>query len=293
MGVSVLHHNLLSWLDQGGVLQLLSVVGTRRHLLWPTAGRACLRLPFLIIMRSADSTSVGRLLMASGNDCALVRLALALLGRQRVGGLHLALSLAVHLSLCCSICLLAPLLSRSISGSLRSACVLSAIAGSGLASEFAGQELKLASVSSQELVVLLGHQWLVPATGVALGLGEVPALINNHDALSSCAHASRSVFLAWLAVLALALSHIQPVAGTRGLVCRRDLDLLLAWGLSRLRVAGLRAHVQSQVLLCLVRQPNGPSILGTVDSLDGPHIFIHILRGPSLMHIFKLVLLLS
>ena len=158
--------------------------------------------------------------MASANDCALVRLALALLGRQRVGGLHLTLSLAVRLSQCSGVCLLAPLLSRSISGALCSACVLSAIAGSGLTSEFASQELKLASVSSQELVVLLGHQWLVPATGVALGLGEVPALLNNNDALSTCADASHSVFLTWLAVLALALSHIRPVAGTRGLVSR-------------------------------------------------------------------------
>lgn len=196
------------------------MVGTRRHLLRPAAGGACLRLPFLIIVRSADSTSIGRLLMASANDCALVRLALALLGRQRVGGLHLTLSLAVHLSQCSGVCLLAPLLPRSISGSLCSACVLSAIASRGLASKFASQEWKLASVSSQELVVLLGHQRLVPATGVALGLGEVPALINNNDALSTCAHASRSVFLAWLAVLALALSHIQPVANTCGLVGR-------------------------------------------------------------------------
>ena len=123
--------------------------------------------------------------MALANDRALVRLALALLGRHHVGGLCLVLPLAVHLSECSGICLLVPLLSRSISGSLRSASILFAIACRGLTSEFASQELELASVSSQELVLLLGHQWLVPASGVALGLGEVPALINYHNALSS------------------------------------------------------------------------------------------------------------
>lgn len=223
-------------------------------------------------MGSAHLAPVVRLLVTLRCHRALVRLALALLGRQSWRRrLSVILHGPLHLHEAVGACFLVPFLRRGISGSLRPACVLLPIKPLALASSFGRNQLKPAPGAGEELVLLLLRELLVVAARAAQVGSEGPPLVDDDDAWVGRAGYASAVLAVLLAFLLLVLNSVCLVGPA---MCnRRNLDLFLATCLT----------------LRLEHRPYGSPTVFAVKPLDGPHSLIQVGRDIPLIANFKLV----